>query len=72
MSFSSSAARGVELEQAKAEREKALESLTASEERCAMLLRGASEGLWEWILKRNEMHFLLTVGKAMLATRRVS
>ena len=47
----------LELEQAVAEREKAFESLNASEERCAMLLRGASDGLWEWDLETNEMHF---------------
>jgi diguanylate cyclase (GGDEF)-like protein/PAS domain S-box-containing protein len=49
--------KSLELEQAVAEREKAFESLTASEERCAMLLRGASDGLWEWDLETNEMHF---------------
>jgi diguanylate cyclase (GGDEF)-like protein/PAS domain S-box-containing protein len=49
--------KSLELEQARSEREKAFESLTASEERCAMLLRGASDGLWEWDLETNEMHF---------------
>jgi diguanylate cyclase (GGDEF)-like protein/PAS domain S-box-containing protein len=49
--------KDLELEQAMAEREKAFESLNASEERCAMLLRGASDGLWEWDLETNEMHF---------------
>jgi len=62
--------KSVELEQAKAEREKALESLTASEERCAMLLRGASEGLWEWDLETNEMHFCAR-WKAMLGYKEV-
>jgi diguanylate cyclase (GGDEF)-like protein/PAS domain S-box-containing protein len=47
----------LELEEAKTQCEKAFESLTASEERCAMLLRGASDGLWEWDLETNEMHF---------------
>jgi diguanylate cyclase (GGDEF)-like protein/PAS domain S-box-containing protein len=49
--------KDLELEQAMAEREKAFEALNASEERCAMLLRGASDGLWEWDLETNEMHF---------------
>ncbi|HLF85093.1 MAG TPA: EAL domain-containing protein [Blastocatellia bacterium] len=49
--------KSLELEEARSEREKAFESLTASEERCAMLLRGASDGLWEWDLETNEMHF---------------
>ncbi len=47
----------IELNEAKTQRERAVESLTASEERCAMLLRGASDGLWEWDLETNEMHF---------------
>lgn len=55
----------VELEQARVDREKAFESLTASEERCAMLLRGASDGMWEWDLETNEMHFCAR-WKAML------
>ncbi len=49
--------KSLELEEARSEREKAFASLTASEERCAMLLRGASDGLWEWDLETNEMHF---------------
>jgi diguanylate cyclase (GGDEF)-like protein/PAS domain S-box-containing protein len=49
--------RTLELEEARLQREIALQSLTASEERCAMLLRGASDGLWEWDLSSNEMHF---------------
>jgi len=49
--------KSLELEQAMSEREKAFQSLAASEERCAMLLRGASDGLWEWDLETNEMHF---------------
>jgi diguanylate cyclase (GGDEF)-like protein/PAS domain S-box-containing protein len=49
--------KSLELERAMSEREKAFESLNASEERCAMLLRGASDGLWEWDLETNEMHF---------------
>ena len=47
----------IELEQAVAERDKAFESLTASEERCSMLLRGASDGLWDWDLETNKMQF---------------
>ncbi|HSB08122.1 MAG TPA: EAL domain-containing protein [Blastocatellia bacterium] len=54
-----------ELEQARAERERAFESLTASERRCAMLLRGATDGLWEWDLETNQMHFCAR-WKAML------
>jgi len=57
--------KSLELEQAIAEREKAFASLTASEERCAMLLRGASDGLWEWDLETNEMEFC-SRWKAML------
>ena len=55
----------IELEQAVTEREKAFLALTASEERCAMLLRGASDGLWEWDLETNEMEFC-SRWKAML------
>ena len=55
----------VELEQAIADREKAFASLTASEERCAMLLRGASDGMWDWNLETNEMEFC-SRWKAML------
>ncbi|HSE37879.1 MAG TPA: diguanylate cyclase, partial [Blastocatellia bacterium] len=47
----------LELAQARLDRERALESLTESERRCAMLLRGASDGMWEWDLEANEMHF---------------
>jgi diguanylate cyclase (GGDEF)-like protein/PAS domain S-box-containing protein len=49
--------RNFELDQAKAERERAFESLTASEQRCAMLLKGASDGGWDWDLATNRMHF---------------
>jgi diguanylate cyclase (GGDEF)-like protein/PAS domain S-box-containing protein len=49
--------KSLELEQAVSERQKAFDALAASEERCAMLLRGASDGLWEWDLETNEMHF---------------
>jgi diguanylate cyclase (GGDEF)-like protein/PAS domain S-box-containing protein len=49
--------KSLELEKALAERESAFKSLSASEERCAMLLRGASDGLWEWDLETNEMRF---------------
>jgi diguanylate cyclase (GGDEF)-like protein/PAS domain S-box-containing protein len=55
----------VELEQAVVEREQAFASLTASEERCAMLLRGASDGLWDWDLETNKMEFC-SRWKAML------
>lgn len=47
----------LELAQARVDREMALESLTESESRCAMLLRGASDGMWEWDLETNEMYF---------------
>ncbi|MEK6320568.1 MAG: EAL domain-containing protein [Acidobacteriota bacterium] len=57
--------KSLELDQAMAEREKAFESLNASEERCAMLLRGASDGLWDWDLETNEMEFC-SRWKAML------
>lgn len=57
--------KGIELEQAVNDREKAFASLTASEERCAMLLRGASDGLWDWDLETNEMEFC-SRWKAML------
>ncbi len=57
--------KSVELDQARVERQKAFESLTASEERCAMLLRGASDGLWDWDLETNQMHFCAR-WKAML------
>ncbi len=49
--------KSLELEEARLERERAFESLTASEERCARLLRGASDGKWEWDLETNAMHF---------------
>lgn len=55
----------LELGQAMAERAKAFDSLTASEERCATLLRGATDGLWEWDLETNEMQFC-SRWKAML------
>lgn len=57
--------KNVELDQARAERARAFESLTASEERCAMLLRGASDGMWEWDLETNQMEFCAR-WKAML------
>ena len=57
--------KSVELGQAVADRQKAFASLTASEERCAMLLRGASDGLWDWDLETNEMEFC-SRWKAML------
>jgi len=47
----------LELDEARLDREKAFELLSVSEQRCAMLLRGATDGLWEWDLETNEMHF---------------
>ena len=60
--------KSLELEQAKLDRDKAFESLRASEDRCAMLLRGASDGVWEWDLGTNEMHFC-SRWKAMLGVQ---
>jgi diguanylate cyclase (GGDEF)-like protein/PAS domain S-box-containing protein len=60
--------KSLELEQARLDREKAFESLTASEARCAMLLRGASDGMWEWDLETNEMRFC-SRWKAMLGVQ---
>lgn len=57
--------KSVELDHARAERERAFESLAASEQRCAMLLRGASDGVWDWDLETNQMHFCVR-WKAML------
>ena len=55
----------LELEQARAEQERAQEALVTSEERNSMLLRGASDGLWDWDLEKNEMQFCAR-WKAML------
>ncbi|HSF47616.1 MAG TPA: PAS domain-containing protein, partial [Burkholderiales bacterium] len=46
-----------ELEQAKQERDRALNSARASEERYALVVRSANDGLWDWNLETNEMHF---------------
>jgi diguanylate cyclase (GGDEF)-like protein/PAS domain S-box-containing protein len=46
-----------ELKHVLEEREKAFRSLSVSEQRYEMLLRGASDGLWEWDLETNEMRF---------------
>lgn len=46
-----------ELEQAKQERDRALDSAKASEERYALVVRSANDGLWDWNLETNEMHF---------------
>jgi diguanylate cyclase (GGDEF)-like protein/PAS domain S-box-containing protein len=39
------------------EREQALESLAASEERYSLVARSANDGLWDWNLQTNEIHF---------------
>jgi diguanylate cyclase (GGDEF)-like protein/PAS domain S-box-containing protein len=46
-----------ELDRAKQERDRALESVKASEERYALVVRSANDGLWDWNLETNEMHF---------------
>ena len=46
-----------DLEQVARERDRALESLKASEERYALVVRSANDGLWDWDLETNEMHF---------------
>ncbi|HKP87435.1 MAG TPA: EAL domain-containing protein [Blastocatellia bacterium] len=46
-----------ELERANAERQKVLEILATSEERFALVARSANDGLWDWNLETNEMHF---------------
>jgi diguanylate cyclase (GGDEF)-like protein/PAS domain S-box-containing protein len=49
--------RNLELRRALEERETAFRSLALSEQRYEMLLRGASDGIWEWELDSNEMRF---------------
>jgi diguanylate cyclase (GGDEF)-like protein/PAS domain S-box-containing protein len=39
------------------EREQALETLAASEERYSLVARSANDGLWDWNLQTNEIHF---------------
>jgi diguanylate cyclase (GGDEF)-like protein/PAS domain S-box-containing protein len=46
-----------DLERAARERDRAVESLKASEERYALVVRSANDGLWDWDLETNEMHF---------------
>jgi diguanylate cyclase (GGDEF)-like protein/PAS domain S-box-containing protein len=46
-----------ELERANAERRQALEILATSEERFSLVARSANDGLWDWNLETNEMHF---------------
>ncbi len=45
------------LEQAMAERQQAIESLTASEERYTLVVRSGNDGLWDWNLQTNEIDF---------------
>ncbi|MCI0485348.1 MAG: EAL domain-containing protein [Blastocatellia bacterium] len=47
------------------ERQQAFETLAASEERYALVARSQSDGLWDWDLKTNEIHFC-SRWKAML------
>ncbi|HSO74428.1 MAG TPA: EAL domain-containing protein [Blastocatellia bacterium] len=46
-----------ELERTKQERDRAQEAVKASEERYALVVRSANDGLWDWNLETNEMHF---------------
>jgi diguanylate cyclase (GGDEF)-like protein/PAS domain S-box-containing protein len=39
------------------EREQAFETLAASEERYSLVARSANDGLWDWNLQTNEIHF---------------
>ncbi len=45
------------LEQAVAERQQAIESLTASEERYTLVVKSGNDGLWDWNLQTNEIDF---------------
>ncbi len=49
--------KNLELRRALEERETAFRSLALSEQRYETLLRGASDGFWEWELESNEMRF---------------
>src|ERR1044072_2598366 len=46
-----------ELEQAHTQRMQVLEVLATSQERFALVARSANDGLWDWNLETNEMHF---------------
>ncbi|HWN98165.1 MAG TPA: EAL domain-containing protein [Blastocatellia bacterium] len=46
-----------DLEHSTLELDRALESLKASEERYALVVRSANDGLWDWDLETNEIHF---------------
>jgi diguanylate cyclase (GGDEF)-like protein/PAS domain S-box-containing protein len=50
-------ARTRELQQAIRERDRALESHKAAEDRYALVVQSANDGLWDWDLETNEMHF---------------
>ncbi len=51
--------KSLELEKAITERQQAFTYLAASEERYALVIRSANDGLWDWNLENNEMHFCL-------------
>ncbi len=40
-----------------AEREQAFDQLAASEERYALIVRSTNDGIWDWNLQTNEIHF---------------
>jgi diguanylate cyclase (GGDEF)-like protein/PAS domain S-box-containing protein len=60
--------KDAEVARLKKERKKALDELTASEERYALVTRSANDGLWDWNLATNEMQFCPR-WKAMLGFR---
>ena len=49
--------RTCNLEQEIAERRQVEQALRKSEERYALAVRGANDGLWDWDLKSNQVHF---------------
>jgi diguanylate cyclase (GGDEF)-like protein/PAS domain S-box-containing protein len=49
--------KSLALEQAVAERQQAIESLTASEERYTLVVKSGNDGLWDWNLQTNEIDF---------------
>jgi diguanylate cyclase (GGDEF)-like protein/PAS domain S-box-containing protein len=49
--------KSLDLEQAVVERQKAYESLAASEQRYSLVIKSANDGLWDWNLETNEMTF---------------